>query len=96
MVEKESWIWDYICISKAAKDTLREMLDFSLLIDPAFGIVCFANILVFLGYFIPFVFLRDRATEELNITPENAAFLLSIIGNFYLFLLNYGVSLWLH
>lgn len=80
MVEKESWIWDYICISKAAKDTLREMLDFSLLIDPAFGIVCFANVLVFLGYFIPFVFLRDRATEELNITPENAAFLLSIIG----------------
>lgn len=79
-VDRECWLWDYVCLPKAAKDTLREMLDFSLLFDPAFGIVCFANILVFLGYFIPFVFLRDRATEELNITPEKSAFLLSLIG----------------
>ncbi|GAB1603166.1 monocarboxylate transporter 7-like isoform X2 [Argonauta hians] len=78
--ETTSAFWDYICIPKAAKDTLREMLDFSLLIDPAFGVICLANILVFLGYFVPFVFLRDRATEELNISPSNAAFLLSIIG----------------
>ncbi|XP_029647396.1 monocarboxylate transporter 7 isoform X2 [Octopus sinensis] len=78
--EKTSLFWDFICIPKTAKDTLREMLDFSLLIDPAFGIICLGNILVFLGYFIPFVFLRDRATVELNIKPSNAAFLLSIIG----------------
>lgn len=58
---------------------LEEMLDVSLLKNPVFILICVANILAFLGFFIPFVYTTARAIE-IGISSEKAALLLSIIG----------------
>ena len=66
-------------IPKAAKDVLRQMLDFSLLKDPVFLIICLGEVFGFVGLFIPFVFITERAVA-FGIPDTKAAFLLSVIG----------------
>ncbi|XP_046547158.1 monocarboxylate transporter 12-like [Haliotis rubra] len=66
-------------IPKPARDTLSEMLDVSLLKNPTFLLICFGNVLAMLGFYVPFVYLVDRAIS-LDIDEGKAAFLLSIIG----------------
>ena len=51
----------------------------SLFKDVSFMLICLGNILTFLGFFIPFMFIVDRATE-LGVGSKEAAFLVSIIG----------------
>lgn len=58
---------------------LRDMLDTSLLRNPVFLLICLSNILGMLGFYIPFVYLIDSAIAE-GVSPESAAFLLSVIG----------------
>lgn len=67
------------CLPKSAKDTLEEMLDISLLTDWRFMLICVGNVLAMLGFYIPFVYLVDRAVL-LGIDKGRAAFLLSVIG----------------
>ena len=38
------------------------------------------NLFFYLGFLVPFMYLPKAATEK-NINRENAAFLLSVIGN---------------
>lgn len=60
-------------------DTLCEMLDMDLLKNPAFALICAANIVGMMGFCIPFMCIADFATLK-GIDKESSAFLLSIIG----------------
>ena len=60
-------------------DMLLQMTDVSLLKNPVFLIPCLANLFAAIGLFIPFVYIVDRAVS-LGVQPENAAFLISVIG----------------
>ena len=72
-------VWGYLCFPQSCKDTLQEMLDFSLLKDPGFLLVCFGNILAFLGFYVPFVYAVDLAVG-MGINKSQAAFLISVVG----------------
>jgi hypothetical protein len=67
------------CLPKTATDTLREMMDCSLFANSAFLLICFGNVIGMTGFYVPFVYLADRAIS-LGINPNQAALLLSIIG----------------
>ncbi|XP_064650887.1 monocarboxylate transporter 12-like [Lineus longissimus] len=67
------------CLPKTATDTLREMMDCSLFGNYAFLLICFGNVIGMAGFYVPFVYLADRAIS-LGIEPGQAALLLSIIG----------------
>ena len=78
--EEESCLWKLCpCIPTSIKDILQDMMDLSLLKDVAFGLLCFGNVLCFLGFYVPFVYLVDRAIIA-GIDKGNAAFLVSVIG----------------
>ncbi|XP_067677004.1 monocarboxylate transporter 14-like [Haliotis asinina] len=78
--EKESPVWQLCtCVPKSAKDTLQEMMDLSLLKGVNFDLLCFGNVLAFLGFYVPFVYIVDRAILE-GIPKSEAAFLVSVIG----------------
>ncbi|GFO32962.1 monocarboxylate transporter 12 [Plakobranchus ocellatus] len=66
-------------LPRSARDVLGVMVDISLLKDLSFMLICIGNIFTFLGFFIPFMFLVDRASE-LGVGQKDAAFLVSIIG----------------
>ncbi|GIX68545.1 monocarboxylate transporter 12 [Caerostris extrusa] len=66
-------------LPKSMNHTLKEALDFSLLTDSSFLLACVANVLGMLGFYVPFVYITDSSVEK-GISPEAAAFLLSIIG----------------
>lgn len=76
----KSSIWDKcICLPKSVTDTLKEMLDFSLLLDFKFAMLCLGNLFAMSGFYVPFTYLVDRATL-VGIPGTQAAFLLSVIG----------------
>ncbi|XP_014662716.1 PREDICTED: monocarboxylate transporter 13-like [Priapulus caudatus] len=58
---------------------LEEMLDMSLMKHPVFLLICIANILAFIGFFVPFVYTVAYAIE-IGIPAERGPILLSIIG----------------
>lgn len=75
-LEKKSGCSKY-CSSFLA--SLRQTMDFSLLLNPVFtvyGISCF---LCMFGFFIPFTYLVDDAIKK-GISRDDGAFLISIIG----------------
>jgi len=57
------------------------MTDLTLLRNPVFLIPCLANLFAAIGLFIPFVYVVNRAVT-FGVPPENAAFLISVIGIF--------------
>ncbi|CAG2195436.1 Monocarboxylate transporter 14 [Mytilus edulis] len=72
--------WDRCtCLPDSVLKIFKEMLDFSLLLNIPFLLLCIGNIFACTGFFIPFYFLVDRALI-LGISNTQAAFLLSIIG----------------
>ncbi|XP_052061332.1 monocarboxylate transporter 13-like [Mytilus californianus] len=72
--------WDRCtCLPDTVLTILKEMLDFSLLLNIPFLLLCIGNIFACTGFFIPFYFLVDRALI-LGTPNTQAAFLLSIIG----------------
>ncbi|KAL3886819.1 hypothetical protein ACJMK2_026787 [Sinanodonta woodiana] len=78
--EHECKLWKYCpCLPKPIKDILQEMLDVSLLTNIGFMLLCFGNILAMLGFYVPYVYLVDKA-ELHGIDKTKAAFLLSVIG----------------
>lgn len=67
------------CVPESARDTLLQMLDFSIMKNKAYVLILVGNIFAMLGFYVPFVFMPEKALS-LNISDEKAAFLLSIIG----------------
>lgn len=67
------------CLPKPVVDVLSEMLDVSLLTNLGFMCICLGNIFAMIGFYVPFVYIVDRAVL-LGIDKTKASFLLSVIG----------------
>lgn len=67
------------CLPKPVVDVLSEMLDISLLTNTGFMLICLGNILAMIGFYVPYVYLVDRAVLA-GIDKTQASFLLSVIG----------------
>ncbi|CAG5118605.1 unnamed protein product [Candidula unifasciata] len=67
------------CLPKSAQETMEEMLDLSILKEKSYWCVLLGNFFCMLGFYVPFVYVPDRALE-LGIPEDKAAFLISIIG----------------
>ncbi|KRT78853.1 membrane transporter [Oryctes borbonicus] len=76
--EEQVTICGIVC-SPETKDTLREMLDFSLFKDVIFLLFILSNFLTSIGFNIPYVYIVSRA-RALDLTHNQASMLLSIIG----------------
>lgn len=76
--EEKTTICGIVC-SPETKDTLREMLDFSLFKDVIFILFVVSNFLTSIGFNIPYVYIVSRA-RALDLTHNEASMLLSIIG----------------
>ena len=61
-------------------NTLKEMVNFTLLSNPIFLLVGASNIFGMLGFYVPFVYLPNMAASKEGISVEDANFLISIIG----------------
>jgi len=59
---------------------LKNMLNPSILKDPKFLLLGISNVFGFLGFYVPFVYLPSMASSNEEISKEQAALLLSIIG----------------
>lgn len=64
---------------EAIKRTLSTMLDFSLLKSPTFLILAFGGFFTMMGFYIPFMYLVDRADSE-GMAKNYTLFLISAIG----------------
>lgn len=67
------------CISPAMRDTFRQMLDISLLKSPTFLLLGAGGFLTLAGFFVPFMFVVDRAVQQ-GIPIETATYILPTIG----------------
>uniref|UniRef100_A0A914UYD7 Uncharacterized protein n=1 Tax=Plectus sambesii TaxID=2011161 RepID=A0A914UYD7_9BILA len=65
------------CLSTSV---LKNMIDFSLLVDPIFLLFAVSNFLTSIGFNAPLVFLPDRAELELGIPRDKASWILSSFG----------------
>lgn len=55
------------------------MVDVELIKEPVMLMMCLSNVLAMLGFYVPFMFIIDMATER-GIATEDASLLLSVIG----------------
>lgn len=65
---------------ETVSSVLKSMMDFSLFKEKKFLLVSVSNIFGFLGFYVPFMYLPDLAQSNENITEEQAATVLSVIG----------------
>lgn len=65
--------------SDEARETLSEMLDFSILKDPIFILFIISNFCTSIGFNIPYVYIVAQAKSR-NISQEDGSYLLSVIG----------------
>lgn len=77
--EEETKMCGCIPCSKETKDTLREMLNFSLFCDILFVLFTISNFLTSLGFNIPYVFMISQA-KSLGMDSDQSSLLLSVIG----------------
>lgn len=77
--EYETTICGFVPCSQETKETLREMLDFSLFKDPIFIIFTLSNFFTSIGFNIPYVYIVSKA-KALDISASHASMLLSVIG----------------
>ena len=75
------------CLPKPVADILSEMLDVSLLTNIGFMCICLGNIFAMIGFYVPFVYIVDRAVM-IGIDKTRASFLLSVIGTYMSFYLS--------
>lgn len=66
-------------LPKSMTDTMSEMLDFSLLKNKVFLLICISNIIGMVGFYVPYVYITDSSIMK-GVSPDRAAFLLSVIG----------------
>jgi len=59
---------------------LSSMTNLELLGDPKFLLICASNTFGFLGFYVPFVYLPSLADSQLDISSEQGALLLSVVG----------------
>lgn len=64
---------------KETRDTLREMLDLSLLNDPIFVVFTISNFCTSIGFSVPYVYIVAQA-EKRGIGKDYASYLLAVIG----------------
>lgn len=76
---EETTVCGIVPCSRETKDTLREMLDFSLFKDPVFLFFTLSNFLTSVGFNIPYLYIVSRA-KSLDISGDKASLLLAIIG----------------
>ena len=69
------------CLPKPVVDVLSEMLDMSLFKNYGFMCICLGNIFAMIGFYVPYVYIVDRALM-LGIGKTQASFLLSVIGEY--------------
>lgn len=67
------------CLPKPVVDVLSEMLDVSLFSNAGFMCICLGNIFAMIGFYVPYVYIVDRA-QLAGIDKTQASFLLSVIG----------------
>lgn len=67
------------CLSPEMTDTFRQMLDVSLLASPTFIVLAVSGFLTLAGFFIPFMYIVDKAVM-FGTSLKDAAFILSVIG----------------
>lgn len=76
---EETTICGLVPCSQETKDTLHEMLDFSLLKDVIFIVFTISNFLTSIGFYIPYVYIVSKA-KSVGLTDDQGSYLLSIIG----------------
>lgn len=59
--------------------TLAEMVDLSLLKDPVMLLLSLASLLTMMGFYVPFVFIQDLASEH-DVSKDDSQYIISIIG----------------
>lgn len=64
---------------KRIRNILSEMIDISLLKEPAMLLLCISNLCGMLGFYVPFMFLIDMAVAK-GYTKSSGSLLLSVIG----------------
>ncbi|KFD71499.1 hypothetical protein M514_06367 [Trichuris suis] len=67
------------CLPRSFSKVLLNMVNYRLLSHPSMLILCVANIVGMLGFYVPFVYLTAYA-ESLGSTKEQSSLLLSVIG----------------
>lgn len=65
---------------EAVKRALATMLDFSLLKSPSFIILAVGGFFTMMGFYVPFMYLVDRATNSKMIPQQTAVLLISSVG----------------
>lgn len=70
---------DCLHLPRSMTDTMYEMLDFSLLKNNVFMLICISNIIGMVGFYVPYVYITDSSIMK-GVSPDRAAFLLSVIG----------------
>ncbi|GFX41956.1 monocarboxylate transporter 12 [Trichonephila clavipes] len=68
-----------IHLPKSMTDTIYEMLDFSLLKNNVFLLICISNIVGMIGFYVPYVYITDSSIMK-GVPADQSAFLLSVIG----------------
>jgi predicted MFS family arabinose efflux permease len=66
-------------IPYSVRSSINEMIDLSLLKDPVMVLMCLCNVVAMIGFYVPFVFIIDLATEG-GATVAQGTALLSICG----------------
>ena len=61
-------------------NALKAMLNPSLMTDPKFMLIGISNLLGFLGFFVPFLYLPSMASSLDAVSPDQASLLVSVIG----------------
>ncbi|KAL0275611.1 UNVERIFIED_CONTAM: hypothetical protein PYX00_003413 [Menopon gallinae] len=69
---------EFRCCPEAVRRAIETMLDLSLLKSPSFMLLCASGFLTLFGFFVPFMFLTDRATTAMD--RAEAVWLISTIG----------------
>jgi MFS transporter, MCT family, solute carrier family 16 (monocarboxylic acid transporters), member 14 len=69
------------CIPEAVTRVLSTMLDVSLLKNYSFILLAFSGFFTMMGFFVPFIYIADRA-KKAGMDENHAVFLLSAIGIF--------------
>lgn len=64
--------------SEAVRRTLATMLDLTLLKSPSFMLLALSGFLTMMGFFVPFLFMKDRAVAGMK--EDTAAYTVAAIG----------------
>lgn len=69
-----------LCCPEEMLQTFREMLDFKILANPVFLVFAVSNFITNLGYYVPHIYIKDKAVDMGLATDKEASNLLAIIG----------------